>query len=91
MIVHRFRMGDVEDAQLYAAGPIIMWQQSEAGAWVMEHALQTPMFKTGINSPDGYIGYTVTIEADFKPEDEVYFHLRWGDELVSHRNDWDTR
>jgi hypothetical protein len=38
MIVHRFRMGDVEDAQLYAAGPIIMWQQSEAGAWVMEQA-----------------------------------------------------
>jgi hypothetical protein len=48
-------------------------------------------YGTGINSPDGYIGYTVTIEADFTPEDEVYFHLRWGDELVSHRNDWDTR
>jgi len=89
MIVHRFRMGDVEDAQLYAAGPIIMWQQSEAGAWVMEHALQTPSFKTGINGPDGYIGYSVIIEANFTPEDEIYFWLRWGDELTSHGRDWD--
>jgi len=91
MIVHRFRMGDVEDAQLYAAGPIIEWQKSEAGTWVMEHALETPIFKTGINSPDGYIGYVVVIEAQFTPEDEIYFWMRYGDQLISHHRDWDTR
>ena len=46
MLVHRFMMGDVEDAQIYAAGPLMDWQHSESGRWVMEHALQIPEWRT---------------------------------------------
>ena len=42
VVVHRFRMGDVEDPDLYAAQPLWEWQESEMGAWVMKHAVQTP-------------------------------------------------
>jgi hypothetical protein len=33
--VHEFTMGDVEDPDLYAAQPLIEWEKSESGQWVM--------------------------------------------------------
>ena len=42
VVVHRFRMGDVEDPDLYAAEPLMNWQNTEAGQWIMEHAVETP-------------------------------------------------
>jgi len=42
VVVHEFTMGDVDDPDLYAAEPLWKWQQSEAGQWVMEHAVETP-------------------------------------------------
>lgn len=42
IVVHEFLMGDVEDPDLYAADPLIKWQNSEEGKWVMEHAIETP-------------------------------------------------
>ena len=40
--VHEFMMGDVEDPDLYAAEPLMKWQNTEAGQWIMEHAVETP-------------------------------------------------
>ena len=79
MLVHRFSMGDVEDAQIYAAGPLMNWQNSESGRWVLEHALQTPMWKTTDDLHNW--GSAVEVHADLTPEDQVYFLLRWGDEI----------
>jgi hypothetical protein len=42
MVVHEFMMGDVEDPDLYAAEPLMKWQDSDAGQWIMEHAIETP-------------------------------------------------
>ena len=42
IVVHEFMMGDVEDPDLYAADPLIKWEQSEIGQWVMENAVETP-------------------------------------------------
>jgi hypothetical protein len=44
VVVHTFIMGDVEDPDLYAAEPLMQWQNSEQGQWVMEHAVETPMW-----------------------------------------------
>jgi hypothetical protein len=44
VVVHEFTMGDVEDPDLYAAEPLWKWQESEEGKWVMEHAVETPMW-----------------------------------------------
>ena len=42
VIVHTFQMGDVDDPDLYAAQPLIEWEKSEAGQWVMKNAADTP-------------------------------------------------
>lgn len=44
VVVHTFTMGDVEDPDLYAAHPLWEWQQSEQGKWIMEHAVETPIW-----------------------------------------------
>ena len=42
VIVHTFTMGDVEDPDLYAAEPLLAWQESEDGKWIMTHAVDIP-------------------------------------------------
>jgi hypothetical protein len=42
IVVHEFTMGDVEDPDLYAADPLMKWEKSESGQWIMEHAVETP-------------------------------------------------
>ena len=42
VIVHEFTMGDVEDPDLYAAQPLIEWEKSELGQWIMRNAADTP-------------------------------------------------
>ena len=42
IVVHEFMMGDVDDPDLYAAQPLWDWQNTEAGQWIMEHAVETP-------------------------------------------------
>jgi hypothetical protein len=45
IVVHTFKLGDVEDPDLYAAIPLGKWQDSESGKWVMEHAVETPWWE----------------------------------------------
>lgn len=73
--VGEFCMGDVEDPELYAAEPLWKWQQSEAGQWVMEHAIETPVWHVSPNF-DTY-GYLVYITADFTDQDATFFKLKW--------------
>jgi hypothetical protein len=42
VIVHEFSIGDVEDPDLYAAQPLIEWEKSELGQWIMRNAADTP-------------------------------------------------
>lgn len=75
VIVHKFRMGDVEDPQLYAAEPLYQWEQSEAGQWVMKNAVETPVWNL-IPNIDFY-GHDCIIQAEFKPEDYTYWKLKY--------------
>jgi hypothetical protein len=72
--VHKFNMGDVEDPELYAAGPIYEWQNTEMGLWVMKHGLD-PTYHTHIN-PMTY-GYTINITAHITDRRWTEFLLRW--------------
>ena len=75
VVVHHFPMGDVEDPDLYAAEPLYQWQQSEAGAWVMEHAVEKPFW---VRQPDlGSYGYRFYVVARLKEADQTYFKLKW--------------
>jgi hypothetical protein len=74
--VLEFNMGDVDDPQVYAAQPIWEWQQSDCGRWVMENALDIPVWHTGLNHMT--YGHTVSVIADLKEEHVTYFTLKWG-------------
>ena len=47
--VHTFNMGDVEDPEIYVAGPLFDWQQTEKGKWIMEKTKKK--HPPGIESP----------------------------------------
>ena len=73
--VHQFSMGDVEDPDLYAGQPIIEWQKSEKGAWVMEHAMESPVWHRMVDHSS--FGYTYVIRAKLKDTDYTFYQLKW--------------
>jgi len=76
VVVHEFRMGDVEDPILYAGEPLYKWQQSEQGQWVMAHALEAPMW----NQMADHLtyGYKFVIRARLRDDDYLIYKLKWG-------------
>ena len=74
--VHRFRMGDVEDPDIYAAEPLWKWQQSEEGQWVMQHSIETPVWHRYTDHVT--FGYQYAITADLKDVDYTFWALKWG-------------
>jgi len=79
VIVHRFRMGDVEDPDLYASQPLWEWQQSEMGKWIMERAVDTPEWHRQIE-PMSY-GYQYAVIAKIKDIDYTFWTLKWGNNI----------
>ena len=75
LIVHRFQLGDVEDPEIYAAGPIWDWQQSESGQFVMEHAAEPPTYHQHFDQ--FHYGYQFAITAWLAEQDATYYCLRW--------------
>ena len=72
--VHRFRIGDVEDPDVYAAQPLWEWQNSSLGKWVMENAVDTPEWR--LNTGWDYMGYTCSVTAEFEDEKITEWLLR---------------
>jgi hypothetical protein len=79
VIVHRFRMGDVEDPDLYAAQPLWEWQHSEMGKWVMERSIETPVWHRQTNPNQYHTEYAV--QAWLKGTDYSFWILKWGHTL----------
>lgn len=75
IIVHEFAMGDVEDPDLYAAQPLWEFEKSEKGQWVMEHALESPIWQRQIDHMT--FGYRYRVAARLTEQDITYFLLRW--------------
>ena len=74
-VFHTFRMGDVEDPELYASMPIIEWKSTDQGQWVMEHC-PDPQYSI---KPDRFAwGQTVEIHGPLEEKDAMLFLLKWG-------------
>jgi hypothetical protein len=73
--VHEFKLGDVEDPDLYAGEPLYQWQQTEAGQWVMEHAVEAPFWHRMVNPYT--FGYNYYIIARLSEQDQTYWALKW--------------
>ena len=73
IVVHKFRLGDVDDPGIYAAQPLYEWEHSPAGKWVMEHAIEPPTLFQGPT----HWGFEVRVEAKLKESDLVYYYLKY--------------
>jgi hypothetical protein len=73
--VHEFTMGDVEDPDLYASQPLWEWQETEAGKWVMAHAVEKPFWHRVVNPYT--FGWTYYVIARLREQDQTYWALKW--------------
>ena len=73
--VHQFKVGDVEDPDVYAGEPLWQWQQSEAGKWVMENAVETPYWMRAIDQFNW--GHHYKIMARLSEQNQTYFRLKF--------------
>ena len=76
VVVYRFRMGDVDDPDLYVAQPIYEWQESDAGKFIMEHAVEKPYWHR-TNDIASY-GHRYDIVARLSEQNETFWTLKWG-------------
>lgn len=75
VVVHEFSVGDVDDPDLYAAHPLWEWQQSAAGTWVMENAVETPQWGRSNDHRTYQLRYRVT--AKLREQDATFFKLKY--------------
>jgi len=74
--VYEIIMGDVEDPDIFVADPIYKWQQTDAGKFVMEHAVEKPYW---IRSLDyNSYGHVYRIVARLSEQDQTFWRLKWG-------------
>jgi hypothetical protein len=76
VIVHQFKMSDVEDPDLYAAEPLHQWQESDPGKFVMEHAIDKPIWQR--QRQHDYYGHSYAIIAELEKKKLSEFYIRWG-------------
>ena len=75
VLVHTFRLGDVDDPEIYMAGPIYDWQRTDAGRWVMDHAVTEPYWTKRVDYQS--FGYECNIFARLREADAVFYRLKY--------------
>lgn len=78
IVVHRFRIGDVEDPIIYAAEPILEWKKSTQGQWVMKNSVTAPICQNCLD-PSTY-STQISIIAELEMPKLTEFYMRWGPE-----------
>ena len=75
VVVHTIRMGDVEDPDLFVAQPIYEWQESDAGKFIMEHAVEKPYWHRTTDYAS--YGHRYDIVARLSEQNECFWRLKW--------------
>jgi hypothetical protein len=75
VIVHKFDLADVEDPDIYAAGPMFDWERSEAGQFVMKHAVDKPVWHRHMDPM--FMGYRYVITAELEKKKLSEFYLKF--------------
>jgi hypothetical protein len=74
--VHEFLLSYVEDPEIYLAEPVLNWQNSEAGQWVMTHAAQQPYWVKNMDAAS-YM-YQIRIMARLSKQNQTFYRLKFG-------------
>ena len=75
VIVHKFRVGDAEDPDLYAAEPILEWERQPSGKFIMENAIERPVWHRHLDHLTYGYQYTITAELEKKKLAEYYLRF----------------
>ena len=75
VVVHRFKLRDVDDPDIYAAQPLWEWESSEEGKWVKEHAMETPRWHRQDDPMSFATHYAIT--AVLKEKDYAMWILKY--------------
>jgi len=76
-IVHTIEMGDVEDPEIYAAAPIIDFERSEKGRWLMANSYKQLEFT--IHPNERTYGWKILIWSYLNEQDLTFYSLKWGE------------
>ena len=74
LVVHSFCVAELEDPVIHAAEHLLDWEHSEAGAWVMDRAVETPWWYSHME-PSSY-SYRFSIIARLSESDQTFFKLK---------------
>lgn len=74
VVVHTFYV-DSDDAILAAGQPLYEWQTSDAGKWIMEHAVEPPEWHRHTDHAQFREHFVVT--ARLKEKDYTFWALKW--------------
>ena len=83
VVVHSFIVSDSEDPDIYAAQPLWEWQQSDAGKWIMSHAVEVPVWNRTMEYT--VYGHRYSIAAKLKAQDYTFWTLKWGNTVDANK------
>ena len=75
VVVHRFKIYEIDDPVSYAADGLLEWEKSEIGQWVMTHAVETPEWRKQDNIAEYCID--MIIVAKLFEQDYTFWQLKW--------------
>ena len=79
VVVHRFQVDEITDPDLYAAEPLLKWQHSEMGQWIMQRAVDVPEWHRNVDNMAYHINYVIV--AKLKDIDYTFWTLKWGNDI----------
>jgi hypothetical protein len=79
-VVHTFEITEGDDPVMYAGEKLLSWQTSESGKWIIEHAIESPIWHHYLQHTT--LSYKFTIMAKLKERDYSYFLLKWGQQAL---------
>lgn len=75
VIVHEFIVTGIEDPEIFAAEPLLKWEKSEQGQWVMAHAIEEPVWHQHQDMLNW--GHRFVIIAKLRGRDYTYWAMKW--------------
>jgi hypothetical protein len=75
VVVHTFEVFNFDDPILEASEGLLAWEKSEAGIWIMEHAVETPIWHKQENFAKYSVEFRIT--AKLLEQHYTFWQLKW--------------
>lgn len=75
VVVHQFEIRDFEDPDLCVANHLNDWENSEAGKWVMKHAVKKPLWNRFLDAQR--LCYQYRVFAILSEQDFIIWKLKY--------------